>query len=151
MAVKTVKNVTLAKVPNFDGSITCCWEQISSIWMESYLVHRISGTVVMLDQSLTSDVPDVNFVVCCTTCYTCPIRVEFDWVNPSIMVLESIDAVFRSNIPKLHGLIFWCRCNKSWIWREFSIKDPVVMGLNGEHEFSISKLENLKHSVVRAW
>ena len=83
------------------------------------------------------------------TCDTCAVGVESDWIYTSIMILEGVNACLRCDVPELHSLVFRGRCNQSWVWSEFCSQDPIVVCIDGEHELSVTQLEDLEHSVVR--
>ena len=63
MSVDTVQDVALSEIPDFDGGVSSCRHEVSSVWMESDLVDLVICSVVMLDKSLTSDIPDFKGVI----------------------------------------------------------------------------------------
>ena len=83
------------------------------------------------------------------TCDAGAIWVESDRVHTSIMILESVNACLWCDIPELHSLVFRCRGDQSWVWCKFSPKDPVVVRIDGEHELSVTQLEDFEHSIIR--
>lgn len=69
--------------------------------MEVYFVNVITMGIIMLDQSLTTNIPDLDGFVLTTTCYAGSIWMELDRVDALFMVAELIDLLSRREVPKL--------------------------------------------------
>ena len=64
MAVQRVENVALPQVPNFEGRVVATGKKVASVGVEIDFINFCAMCVVMLDQSLASDVPDFDgFIV----------------------------------------------------------------------------------------
>jgi hypothetical protein len=78
------------------------------------------GSLVVLDQSLSADVPNVDGHVFRATSDTSAIRMELDRVDCLLMVIESANLVLCAEIPKLDKFVFRSRSDESGIRTELS-------------------------------
>ena len=63
MSIETVENVSLSEIPDLDSGVSSSREEVPSVRVEGDLVDRLVGGIVVLDESLASDVPDLDGVV----------------------------------------------------------------------------------------
>ena len=117
--------------------------------MESYRVHLLSMSVIVLKKPLTSDIPDFNGSIRASTGYACTIWMELHSVDWSLMVLIAIDKRFLSHVPQLHCFVVTSWADQSRVWRKLSRSDPVSMSLNWELEFPVRDLEHFKSLIIR--
>ena len=73
--------------------------------MEIYLVNITAMRIIMLNQSLTSYVPNFDVFILGTTGDACTIWMEFHCIYTALMVNERIDKLARGKVPKFHGSI----------------------------------------------
>jgi len=99
MPVKSIKNMSLSEVPNFEGSIGTCRKKVSSVRVECYLINLITVSIIVLEQSLTSNIPDLNTLVRTSTSNASSIRVETNTVNSLLVVFKALNKRLLSNIP----------------------------------------------------
>ena len=63
--------------------------------MEVNFVHVGTVSIIVLNESLTSDVPNFDGFVLRTACNACAIRMELDGVNSLVVVTERVDHLSR--------------------------------------------------------
>ena len=73
--------------------------------MERDLVHLIKSCIIMLDLAVATDIPDFDEVIHTSRSYTGSIWMEADGGYSHVVILESLNAVLRSYIPKLNCAI----------------------------------------------
>lgn len=78
MAIQSIKNVSLTQVPDLEGRVVARGEQVAAIGVEVNLVYIATVCVVVLDEALASDIPDLDCAVLAATGHTGTIRVELD-------------------------------------------------------------------------
>lgn len=100
-------------------------------------------SVVVLDQALGPNIPDLHRSVSGASSNARSIRVELHRVNPRNVVVQATDQLLRSDIPKFHGTVFRARGYQSGIRAEFSRVYPVIVCVDVEHKFTVCKLETL--------
>ena len=60
MTIQSVKDVTLSKIPNLDSAVTRAADQIASVGVESNTGNTFVVSIVMLNQPLRSNVPNLD-------------------------------------------------------------------------------------------
>jgi len=68
--------------------------------MEGDIVYTSIMCVVMLNEALTSDVPDVDLMIGRPSCYAGSVRMELNLVDSSFVLFEVPDHVFGGHIPQ---------------------------------------------------
>ena len=63
--------------------------------MEVDFVHICTVGIIVLNESLTSDVPNFDGFVLRSTCNACAIRMELYRVNSLVVVTERVDHLSR--------------------------------------------------------
>ena len=67
--------------------------------MKIDIVNNITVSIIMLNQPLTSNIPDFYSLVLTTTCDTCSIRVELDCIDRLFVVTELVNLLSGGEIP----------------------------------------------------
>ena len=120
MPVERVKDVTLTKIPDLDSRVAGCRKKVSSVGVESDLVDAVGGGIVVLNWLLTADIEDFDHFISTSTCDASTIRMEFDRLYTSVMIVESSDKSLRGNIPQFAGAVLGSRGDESSIRGEHS-------------------------------
>lgn len=97
--------------------------------MEINFVNVGAVSIVVLDQPLASDIPDLDRFVLTSARNTCAIRMELNRVNTGTVVLERVNLLTRVEVPELNSTVIGTRCNKASVRRELARFNPVLMGL----------------------
>lgn len=105
--------------------------------------------VIMLNESLTSDVPNLDAFILGATGKTSTVWMELDRVDASIVILERVNELSRCEIPKLNSSIFRSRCNQSSIRTKGTCFDPMIMCLNRKEELSIGNIGDSQCFIIR--
>lgn len=100
--------------------------------------------IVVLDQTLGADIPDLDRFITRAASDTSAIRMEPYLVDAALMIIEATNVLFGRHIPQLDKTIFTPRCNKPGIRAELSRFDPVCVGWDTEEELAILQLEALE-------
>ena len=148
MAVKRVQNVSLAQIPDLDGRISTCRDEIATVGVEGYFVDDVVAGIVVLDWFLASDVEDLDYFVGATRCYAGAIGVELDRAHSLVVVVESVNEALGGHIPHLNLGIFGAGSNEPGVGRKHGCVNPVSMCADGEHEPAINHLEALDILVI---
>ena len=104
--------------------------------------------VIMLNKSLTSDVPNLDALILGSTGKTSSVWMELDRVDALIVILERVDELSRCEIPKLNSSIFRSRCNQSSVRTKGTCFDPMIMCLNRKEELSIGNISDFQHFII---
>ena len=104
--------------------------------------------VIMLNKSLTSDVPNLDAFILGATGKTSTVWMELDRVDALIVILERVDEFSRCEIPKLNSSIFRSRCNQSSVRTKGTCSDPMIMCLNRKEELSIGNISDFQHFII---
>lgn len=67
--------------------------------MEIDLIYVVAMGVVVLDESLASNIPDLDGLILTATCHTGTIRMELDRVDGLLVVAELVDLLPGGEIP----------------------------------------------------
>ena len=78
VSVEGEQDMALPQIPYLEGGIIATGEEVSAIWVEIYFVYVITVSIIMLNQSLTTNIPDLNCFVLAATCHACSIWMELD-------------------------------------------------------------------------
>lgn len=148
MSVETVKNVPLAEVPDLNCGVSGSGQKVSAVGVEGDLIHGVVVGIVVLDESLASNIPDFDGLVVGARCDASAIGVESDGVDTVVVVLEGVDECLGGDIPELDGPVFGGRCDQSGVGGELSGHHPVRVRVYTEHEFAVLQLEHLEGLVV---
>jgi hypothetical protein len=89
MAVQTVQDMALSQIPDFYSWISWCRKKVAPIRVESNWGDCLVGSIIMLDQSLTSDVPNLHRIVRGAWRNTSSIRVKLYRVNRCVVVSKT--------------------------------------------------------------
>lgn len=119
--------------------------------MESDCWDSFIVSIVVLDQTLRSDIPNFDWFVWTSRCNTCSIRVKTNCVDSLIVILEWTNHILRCHVPKFYSAIFRTWRNKSSVWTELGSLDPVWVGIYTKHKFAVLQLENFEHLVIWSW
>lgn len=149
MAVESIKYVSLSQVPNLQSGISTSWQKEAPVRMESYLVHLVGVSVVVLQETLTTDVPDLYALVWAATGNASAVWVESNTVNGWFMVFKAFYKRLLCYIPKLYTSIIWAWSDEARVWRKLASSDPVGMSINREHKFAVVNCENFEGLVIR--
>ena len=60
MSIQGVEDVSLSQIPDFQGGVVGAGKEVSAVRVEVDFVHVGAMSIVVLDESLTSDVPDFD-------------------------------------------------------------------------------------------
>lgn len=93
--------------------------------------------IIMLNKSLTSNIPNFDALILRSTSKTSSVWMELDRVDSSIMILEWVDELSRCEIPQLNSSILRPRCNQPRIRTKSTCLNPMIMCLNRKEELSI--------------
>ncbi len=83
--------MSLTQIPDFNGRIGGCREQVSSIRMERNFVHHIISCIVVLDRLVHPDVEDFDDLVGATGGNTGSIWVELDRLDSLVVIMEGMN------------------------------------------------------------
>ena len=78
MAIQGVEDVSLAKIPYFQGGVVGGGEQVPAVGVEVNFVDVCAVSVIVLNESLASDVPDFDGFVLGATGHAGAVRMELD-------------------------------------------------------------------------
>ena len=95
--------------------------------MEVDFIDFIAMGVVVLDQPLASDIPDLYCSVATSTCNASAIGVEPYRVDLLIMITKLYNLLPRGEIPELDSFIIRGRSQHSDIWGELAGPDKVIV------------------------
>jgi hypothetical protein len=79
MTVQTIQNVALSQIPDFDSWISWRRKKIAPVGVEGNWGDCFVGSIIMLDQSFASDVPDLYRIVRWAWGNASTIGVELNW------------------------------------------------------------------------
>lgn len=100
--------------------------------------------IVVLNQTLGPDIPDLDGLISRAPSDTSAIRMESNLIYAALVIVEATNVIFGRHIPQFDETIFTSGCNEPGIWAELSRFDPVCVGCDTEKEFAILQLETLK-------
>lgn len=118
--------------------------------MESDSVDFVSVGIVVLQESLTSDVPNLDGLVRTSTGNASTVWVEAQAIYWVLVVIETLYQCFLSDIPELDCSVVWSTTYKPSIWWELTSPYPISMSTNCEHKLSVINSEDLECFVIRS-
>jgi len=118
--------------------------------MEVDLVYFSAVGVVVLNQPLAPNVPDLDGAILAAAGDAGAIGVEAHGVDAAVVVHERIDALARREVPQLDGVIVGAGGNQSLIGCESARTDPIIVRGNREQELAVGNLMDLERLVIRA-
>ena len=99
--------------------------------MEINFINNITVSIIMLDESLASYVPDLDCLVLTATGDASTIWMKFDRVDSFVMVVSKLsDHLSRGKVPELYCSVIGSGCYEPSVWRELASSDPILMSLN---------------------
>ena len=88
MSIESIQDMALPEIPDLEGRISTCREQVPSIGMEVNLVNLPIMGIIVLNESLTPDIPNLDGPVLAATGHAGSVGVESNRVDPTLVVLE---------------------------------------------------------------
>ena len=99
-------------------------------WIDSILV-----SVVVLKQSMRSAIKNLYLLVCAARCQACTVWMEFNIINHTCMICETVYLATTGDIPKTYSSIISTWCNHSWITWKLRALYPVLVAIESLQKF----------------
>ena len=105
MPEQGIENLSFSQIPYFDCGIVGTGNQIRPVRVEINRVHSIAMSIIVLQQALGTAIKNFDLLVSATSSQASTIRVEFNIVDHTCVISESMDQVSVHNIPQFDSAI----------------------------------------------
>lgn len=130
MTIESVEDVALPQIPYLQSWVIATRKQISTIWMEINLIYFWAMRIIMLYQSLASNIPNFNGLVLTATGDASTVGMELYGVNASVVIDKGFDFLPWGKVIKLNSGVVGPRCNKSCVRCESTSSNPIIVRSN---------------------
>lgn len=127
MTVQRPGKFALPQIPDFDFGVLGSRSQIVPRTMKADLIDSCTMSIVVLDDSVASDIKELDGLVLTARGQTRAVWRESNTINAILVVCEGVEHVLSIEIPQFHCRVVAARTDDASIWRELAWPNPVFV------------------------